>query len=1100
MENQKLTQRPQAATITENALIHVAEPFDISQGADGSSYKFPVANLFVAGQDNIDIKKYVFIEDDDNLNVIVSKINGLPLYEVNEKQSVWFIASGKRLTPGLYSPQRILKFKMMNKGKGKYGVGATQLTADDVELMYSNEETLSDIGADPVTDIVNYGALESEGQTVSQWLNIHTSEIVIQPQNEGYTIFQGTVDAIPASYLWIGAPGVYGVGEQQSTEADFQTMDDTIPQYENNAPLVRSVGLIETMPVAHGMRAKLNQLTTIITPIDTPVLFTGYTVSETGISTSYTFLFMGGKGTWGYGGNTILQGMLYLLLEKPLATGDIEDNDTTLIIPLNEIQEGGFLAAANAEEHDFTETNLEYYFSYYVGGVLYLALFIGTPGVYGGGLGANDFINADFAQVTNGNVSGIPTLEAVTAVGRETGYPITVYGDGAKLQHQEDGHLFTGANGYTVKQRFNDVSGNTQFNHPEDKTGAHTYAMLDDVGECVPLSGTAEGKPITGNIEFTGARQFINGDQASVYSILQFNNNSLGMNSIDAEYSLYSGLYVSPTNISGNVYSSEGNSSIALGATGISMTVGDPSEGVVVNMGLTTTQLFLDFTDTNSKGISGSGDYTENIGDFDYTQKKYVDNAVAGSTLQTVAQNGSESSIALKIIYTDDLPFSRMYQEGFIVDGGETSGPRRTACMRLETDGGGIYLQNVYGGVVNLQASNTSDTVSLFAPTVSGKLAVESYVDNAVAGLFFKSECVVATTTNITLSGVGFTVDGYLLNFGDRILVKNQTIGSQNGIYIVGGGGWSRASDADTGAELANITIPVTRGTVNQDTWWTITNDSITIGTTAITLSQTGGMGTYTNGTGIQLVGNIFSADPSYIATAVATALAGKQATLVSGTNIKTIEGQSLLGPGNIDFSKSDVGLGNVDNTSDANKPVSTAQQTAIDTKLTNGGDATGATMNIGSNDAQQVVLKYNNSSVITIPSAAGISLPNGGSISNASASGRGTILMGTTGVGITLQRNLADAVAAATINNVHTSSTGNIIEFNSNISGATATRAFVSKTGQFQGTAFKLSALNTAPSSSTDTGTTGEIRITAAYIYVCVATNTWVRSALTNW
>ena len=57
------------------------------------------------------------------------------------------------------------------------------------------------------------------------------------------------------------------------------------------------------------------------------------------------------------------------------------------------------------------------------------------------------------------------------------------------------------------------------------------------------------------------------------------------------------------------------------------------------------------------------------------------------------------------------------------------------------------------------------------------------------------------------------------------------------------------------------------------------------------------------------------------------------QATLVSGTNIKTIEGQSLLGSGNIDLAKADVGLGNVDNTSDANKPISTATQTALNAK-----------------------------------------------------------------------------------------------------------------------------------------------------------------------
>ena len=90
---------------------------------------------------------------------------------------------------------------------------------------------------------------------------------------------------------------------------------------------------------------------------------------------------------------------------------------------------------------------------------------------------------------------------------------------------------------------------------------------------------------------------------------------------------------------------------------------------------------------------------------------------------------------------------------------------------------------------------------------------------------------------------------------------------------------------------------------------------------------------------------------------AVFDALAAKQATLVSGTNIKTIEGQTLLGTGNIDLAKSDVGLGNVDNTSDANKPVSTATQTALNAKqdtltLTTTGSSgaatlVGATLNI---------------------------------------------------------------------------------------------------------------------------------------------------------
>lgn len=69
------------------------------------------------------------------------------------------------------------------------------------------------------------------------------------------------------------------------------------------------------------------------------------------------------------------------------------------------------------------------------------------------------------------------------------------------------------------------------------------------------------------------------------------------------------------------------------------------------------------------------------------------------------------------------------------------------------------------------------------------------------------------------------------------------------------------------------------------------------------------------------------------VTSAIQTQISAKQDTLISGTNIKTIEGQSLLGAGNIDLTKTDVGLGNVDNTSDLSKPISTATQTALNAK-----------------------------------------------------------------------------------------------------------------------------------------------------------------------
>ncbi len=75
-------------------------------------------------------------------------------------------------------------------------------------------------------------------------------------------------------------------------------------------------------------------------------------------------------------------------------------------------------------------------------------------------------------------------------------------------------------------------------------------------------------------------------------------------------------------------------------------------------------------------------------------------------------------------------------------------------------------------------------------------------------------------------------------------------------------------------------------------------------------------------------------------------------------------------------------------------------------------------------------------------------------------------------------------------------SSTGNPIEVIKN----DVTKFIVNQEGQITTTQYKVSALNTAPATSTSTGTLGEIRITATHIYVCTATNTWVRTALTSW
>jgi hypothetical protein len=106
-------------------------------------------------------------------------------------------------------------------------------------------------------------------------------------------------------------------------------------------------------------------------------------------------------------------------------------------------------------------------------------------------------------------------------------------------------------------------------------------------------------------------------------------------------------------------------------------------------------------------------------------------------------------------------------------------------------------------------------------------LVDKAYVDAVATGLQAKAAVDVATTTNITLSGLT-TVDGITLSEGDRILVKDQTTGSENGIYSASTGNWSRTEDYDfsPSGEIANgDLIPVLTGDTNQSSQWILTTE-----------------------------------------------------------------------------------------------------------------------------------------------------------------------------------------------------------------------------------------------------------------------------------
>ena len=179
------------------------------------------------------------------------------------------------------------------------------------------------------------------------------------------------------------------------------------------------------------------------------------------------------------------------------------------------------------------------------------------------------------------------------------------------------------------------------------------------------------------------------------------------------------------------------------------------------------------------------------------------------------------------------------------------------------------YLANSVITAAKIDLSGTFDfssgAVSVATPTASAHAVTKAYADSLVQGVHWKESCIAASTANVDISSAPSSVDGVNLTANSRVLLKDQSTASQNGIYVFSSAGaaMSRSDDANTAQELEGAAVFIRQGATHADQGFIVTTDNINLGTTAIVITQFTGLASITAGDGLQKSGSTISIDLS---------------------------------------------------------------------------------------------------------------------------------------------------------------------------------------------------------------------------------------------